>query len=283
MFSVVTYEEVFIKPMKKPTLITGLLSLFLLTNCTSMNTSQGEYGQPITIKEGQTIEFPNFTIEYLGERHEMFPEYPAGFLYDDFEINSGGEKKVASWTAGTGDIGPVYFEFQGQSYVIEKVYSQILPLLNEGEILIWTQEMHDEEMDKKISGSNQKPESSDAPTDEQYVIFPAYRDMFYHILIGKTKYTPSLQEVEKGLKLLKAFLKESEYMLSFEDYKTQWIGYKDEAGKKFLWVNAFCSDYFEDVWKETLVEADDGGNCFFNASLNLEMEEVFDFRVNGEA
>ena len=86
---------------------------------------------------GKKIEFPDFMIEYVGERRQSSPTYPRGFLYYDFKVSGGKTKKIISWTAGTGDIGPVAFEVGGKRYQLELRHSDKLGKLNDNELVIW--------------------------------------------------------------------------------------------------------------------------------------------------
>jgi hypothetical protein len=60
----------------------------------------------VKYKVGQKIEFPDFTIEYLGEPRKSLPVYPREFLYYDFRVSRGKTEKVVSWTTGTGIMIP---------------------------------------------------------------------------------------------------------------------------------------------------------------------------------
>ena len=88
-------------------------------------------------RAGQKIEFPDFTVEYLGERRKSLPVYPRGFLYYDFKISRGKAEKVVSWTTGTGIIDPTDFEFDGKRYYLELRRSEKLGKLNDNELVIW--------------------------------------------------------------------------------------------------------------------------------------------------
>ena len=86
---------------------------------------------------GQKIEFPDFTVEYVGERRKSLPVYPRGFLYYDFKVRTANIEKVVSWSSGTGDIGPVEFEIGGKHYQLELRHSDKLGKLNDNELVIW--------------------------------------------------------------------------------------------------------------------------------------------------
>jgi hypothetical protein len=62
------------------------------------------YGIRVKYRAGQKIEFPDFAIEYLGERRQTVPVYLRGFLYYDLKVSKGEAEKLISWTTGTGII-----------------------------------------------------------------------------------------------------------------------------------------------------------------------------------
>jgi hypothetical protein len=95
------------------------------------------YGTRVKYRVGQKIEFPDFTIEYVGERRKDTPAYPRGFLYYDFKVRTANVEKVVSWSSGTGDIGPVEFEIGGKRFLLELRRSDKLGKLNEKEVVIW--------------------------------------------------------------------------------------------------------------------------------------------------
>jgi len=95
------------------------------------------YGTRVKYTAGQKIEFPDFTVEYLGERRKSLPVYPRGFLYYDFKLSKGKTEKVISWTTGTGIIDPTDFDFDGKQYHLELRRSEKLGKLNDNELVIW--------------------------------------------------------------------------------------------------------------------------------------------------
>ena len=97
---------------------------------------KASYGARAKYRVGQKIEFPDFTVEYVGERRKTVPVYPRGFLYYDFKVSKGKSEKLVSWTTGTGVIDPTDFEFDGKSYQLELCHSDKLGRLNENELVI---------------------------------------------------------------------------------------------------------------------------------------------------
>lgn len=98
---------------------------------------KASYGTRVKHRPGEKIEFPDFTVEYVGERRKTVPVYPRGFLYYDFKVSKGKTEKMVSWTTGTGVIDPTDFEFDGKHYQLELRHSDKLGRLKENELVIW--------------------------------------------------------------------------------------------------------------------------------------------------
>ncbi len=117
-------------------LFSGLLVFLGPVSC-GYAEQNASYGTNVKYRVGEKIEFPDFTVEYVGEHRKSIPVYPRGFLYYDFKVSKGKAEKVVSWTAGTGDIGPVGFEIGGKRYRLELRHSDKLGKLNDNELVIW--------------------------------------------------------------------------------------------------------------------------------------------------
>jgi hypothetical protein len=98
---------------------------------------KASYGTRVKYRVGEKIEFPDFTVEYVGERRKSIPVYPRGFLYYDFKVSKGGTEKLVSWTTGTGVVDPTDFEIDGKRYQLELRHSDKLGKLKENELVIW--------------------------------------------------------------------------------------------------------------------------------------------------
>ena len=98
---------------------------------------KSSYGTRVKYRPGEKIEFPDFTIAYVGERRKSVPVYPRGFLYYDFKVSKGKAEKMVSWTTGTGVIDPTDFEIDGKRYLLELRHSDKLGKLKENELVIW--------------------------------------------------------------------------------------------------------------------------------------------------
>jgi hypothetical protein len=98
---------------------------------------KASYGTHVKYRAGQKIEFPDFTVEYVGERRKDTPAYPRGFLYYDFKVRTASIEKIVSWSSGPGDIGPAEFEIGGKHYQLELRHSDKLRKFEENELVIW--------------------------------------------------------------------------------------------------------------------------------------------------
>jgi len=98
---------------------------------------KGSDGTRVKYRLGEKIEFPDFTIQYVGEHRNTLPVYPRGFLYYDFKVSKGKTEKVVSWTTGTGLIDPTDFEIDGKHYQLELRHSDKLGKLKENDLVVW--------------------------------------------------------------------------------------------------------------------------------------------------
>jgi hypothetical protein len=118
-------------------LFSGLLAFFGPVSCGhGASEHKASYGTRVKYRVGQKIEFPDFTVEFVGERRQTTPAYPRGFLYYDFKVRNANVEKVVSWSSGTGDIGPVAFEIGGKRFLLELRASDKLGKLEENELVI---------------------------------------------------------------------------------------------------------------------------------------------------
>lgn len=118
-----------------------ILVQFFLAGCQLRPSSNDkpEYGVKIIYTQNQSLQFPDFTLEYMGERHEDSPVFKPGFTFYDFKVKSSAGEQIVSWSSGTGDIGPAVFEVAGQPYLLERAHSDKLGWLEDNEVVIWKQ------------------------------------------------------------------------------------------------------------------------------------------------
>lgn len=123
------------------------LSLLVLVSCViplpgadaepTHSTTNATYGQRVTYRPGQSIRFPDFTLTYVGMRHEQSALFPHGFTFHDFQIKRMTESYTVSWSSGTGVLGPAFFAIKGRAYRLELVYSDELSWLADNELVVW--------------------------------------------------------------------------------------------------------------------------------------------------
>jgi hypothetical protein len=118
-------------------LVSGAILAFEVVVSCGHAEENASYGTRVKFRANQKIDFPDFTVEYLGERRKTLPVYPRGFLYYDFKITRGKAEKAVSWTTGTGIIDPTDFEFDGKPYHLELRRSEKLGKLKDNELVIW--------------------------------------------------------------------------------------------------------------------------------------------------
>jgi hypothetical protein len=127
-------------------IITGLIKYCVLISISfisifcSAKSGDVNYDTVVEFSKGVQLKFPDFTLEYSGERTEK-KEIPNGnsltFTFHEFKISNGSENKTISWSSGTGDIAPARFDIGGKSYELELRMSEKLnKKLDEDELVI---------------------------------------------------------------------------------------------------------------------------------------------------
>jgi hypothetical protein len=100
--------------------------------------------EKINYLDRETKRLPDFSIRFLKERHEQSPMFRPGFMFYDFDVTNGTETKTVSWSSGTGDIGPTFFDFNGQRYVLELKASKAFDgFMKDGEMVVWKRGEYD--------------------------------------------------------------------------------------------------------------------------------------------
>ena len=97
-----------------------------------------DYGVKTRFHKDAVLTFPDCELVFTGTRRVTAPNFPRGFLFYDFEARSGGRTRTVSWSSGTGDIGPVFFEVNGRKFVLELSSSfAVKGWLKDNELLLW--------------------------------------------------------------------------------------------------------------------------------------------------
>jgi len=99
-----------------------------------------DYDKVVKFSKGEQLKFPDFTIEYTGERTET-KQFPNGnsltMKFHEFNVTSASSQKKISWSSGTGEIAPVRFEIDGKNFELEMSNSEKLKTkLSENELVI---------------------------------------------------------------------------------------------------------------------------------------------------
>ena len=111
----------------------------MLIGCNKQETppplgARPSYGAKVSYAEGVKIAYPDFTIEFVGEKQpRSYEKYPR----HEFRIMIGGEVHEVSWGRDRGDVGRVKFKFGDDTYLMELVGSQEYGSLGENVMVIW--------------------------------------------------------------------------------------------------------------------------------------------------
>jgi len=118
--------------------LTAVLLLITVVACNRASTKPPGYGVKIQYAQGQPLNFPDVTLEFVGKR-ETPPssDYPRSMTFYDFKVYQGSQSQLISWSAGTGDIGPTLFELAGNTFALELAMSDELGILDENELVLW--------------------------------------------------------------------------------------------------------------------------------------------------
>lgn len=97
-----------------------------------------DYGKKELFAKGKALVFPDCELTFTGTRRVSSANFPRGFLYYDFEAKSEGKTKSVSWSGGTGDIGPEFFEVNGRKFVLELSASAAFKgFMKDNELVLW--------------------------------------------------------------------------------------------------------------------------------------------------
>lgn len=81
------------------------------------NDCMNNYGDEVVLEKNKSVTFPDFTVEYLGEKDiEVLQYIDKYFTYKFYKIKSDGLETVLSWTSGTGSLSPLKFVVLGKKY-----------------------------------------------------------------------------------------------------------------------------------------------------------------------
>ncbi len=96
-----------------------------------------KYGEKVIYGLNKKLQFPDFSLKFVGKRWVKYDIPHGGFTYYDFELGSKQGKQKLSWTSGTGAIAPEEFVSNEKRYKLELAGSVTLGNLAENEIVVW--------------------------------------------------------------------------------------------------------------------------------------------------
>ena len=109
---------------------------------------KANYREKVKFSRDTWIEFPDFDLLYLGTGVSTGGGMHVPIKSYYFRIVKGGEENIIFWTAGTGVIGPVPFEFNDNNYMIEM---EFMSFGQEGEDKLGRNELSIYRTDKAIT------------------------------------------------------------------------------------------------------------------------------------
>ena len=74
-------------------------------------------------------------------------------------------------------------------------------------------------------------------------------------------------------------------IIEFKKYYQQCEAFYNDKGEKIITLNCLCDinpKIFPD-WRKTKIKVNDGGSCFFQIAVNLDLKIVYGFMINGTA
>lgn len=127
-----------------------IVSLFL-SACSvnsASNNSVEKYGEKVSYSDGKELKFPDFSIKFTGKRETA--SSPVKMTAYDFLVTKGDKTQTVSWSSGTGDIAPTFFNFDGTDFVLELGMSDVIKgALGEGNLAVWKKSDFEKAKEKK--------------------------------------------------------------------------------------------------------------------------------------
>jgi len=76
------------------TALANLLAMLGTAACAAGAGGPAAYGTKVRFGKNGPIEFPDFTLTYLGRRHEASPVFKNGFDFEDFKLTRGAKNST---------------------------------------------------------------------------------------------------------------------------------------------------------------------------------------------
>ena len=91
---------------------------------------------------------------------------------------------------------------------------------------------------------------------------------------------PTNLTYEEILELEKIIKPKISKNLKEHKYFRQYVAAINSAGEKLVWINFFCENYYDASHETFIMEASDGGNCFFQLKVNLNQKNCYFYMEN---
>lgn len=72
-------------------------------------------------------------------------------------------------------------------------------------------------------------------------------------------------------------------IIEFRNYHRQCEAFYNDKGEKIVVLNCLCDIKNLPDWRKAKIEVKDGGSCFFQIAVNLDLKIVYGFMINGQA
>lgn len=127
----------------------------------------------------------------------------------------------------------------------------------------------------------------------QGYIFDSAHLVFKSIENQKSRYTPTVTDIEKAEKLLKEKLEKINTNRinqpdgcpvidkKLKKYCRQYVGFIDGKGQKVIWINLFWNKELEKQAAKEIVNVQDGCSYYWNIEINIDSGDLYNLYVNG--
>ena len=105
-------------------LIVGAYSILKNKQGTTMNTQNLKYGEIIQFHKNEILQFPDFSISYIGKtstKNDFDPNLTTHYHFVVTALDN--KNKTLSWSSGTAGIAPTNFVVENKLYQLELKYS----------------------------------------------------------------------------------------------------------------------------------------------------------------
>lgn len=154
---------------------------------------------------------------------------------------------------------------------------------------------------KQDKKQNLKRDAVNDPDLKYTILTDSEYNMFLNNKYNSQSWKPSKQDIYLVQEIINKaisdtnfiYLKNPEKKIR-DDYYKQYIPYINNRGEKMIKINAFCeilkvppkpgsetNEWTDIDWKNEYHYINDGGNCFWRMTINLETKKYKDIMLNG--